>query len=95
MSIPLNRPYIIIPSKLKRYQEHYHLPLEGALVVPVRSFGSESSCDVRWWGTDKEQHFIHNVVFIDENLSPMNFMLHDELYRLWLQHYQTTDKILQ
>jgi hypothetical protein len=86
-NIHLNKPYSIITDKLKRYQDHYQISAAEMLVVPKRSMGEESSCDVRWEDVDGALHVMHNVMFRNENLVALDFLLYDNLYKLWKHYY--------
>lgn len=87
MNIQLNKPYSITADKIKRYEAHYQIPAADALVVPQRVLGDESSCDVRWVDVSGELHVVHNLIFRNENLVSLNFLLHDTLYTLWKHYY--------
>jgi len=86
-NIHLNKPYSIITDKLKRYQVHYQILADEMLIVPKRSMGEESSCDVRWEDVDGALHVMHNVMFRNENLVALDFLLYDNLYKLWKHYY--------
>ena len=88
MNIELNKPYKIVTSKHKRYEEHYQIPAADALVVPLKGLGSESSCDVRWEDSNGELHVITNRMFSNENLMPLNAMIDVKLYEIWSHYYQ-------
>jgi hypothetical protein len=87
MSIHLKKPYKIIQHKHKRYSEHYKIPAENALVVPLKEFGAEVSCDVRWEDGNGELHVIHQILFTNDNIMPLNPLLEDKLHDLWLHYY--------
>ena len=86
MAIHLRKPYKIIEAKRKRYQNHYLIPAEKSVVIPVKALGEEVACDVRWENDNGELKELHNVVFINDNLTPLNPMIDDKLYEVW-QHY--------
>jgi hypothetical protein len=92
MSIQLNKPYIIIPTRMKRYGTHYKIPAENALVVPVKAFDNEVLCDIHWEDGNGELQVIHNAMFVAENLAPLNPMLNEKLYELWSHFYGTVNK---
>jgi hypothetical protein len=85
MNIQLNRPYKIIPDKLKVYEHHYNIPAERSVVVPTRILGEEAVCDIRWESNDEAQ-VIHHAVFIIENLMKIQPLADEELYVLWKTH---------
>jgi hypothetical protein len=82
MSIQLNQPYKIIPDKYKVYQEHYIIPAEQSLVVPIKALGEEVACDIHW-ERNGELQVMHQTVFINENLMPIDLMEDEQLYALW------------
>lgn len=87
--IVLNKPYIIIPTRLKRYAAHYNIPAAEVVVVPLKALGTESSCDVRWEDQNGELQVLQNLMFSNENLVPLNPLLNKKLYELWSHYYQT------
>jgi hypothetical protein len=86
MSIHLNKPYKIVPTRYKRYEAHLSIPADRSVIIPLKSFGDEVCCDVRWEDNNGELKVLHNVVFVSENLSPLNNFLDDKLHEIW-QHY--------
>ena len=91
MSIKLNRPYKIARERHKRYESHYNVPAGKALVVPVRKFDHEVSCDIRWEDEEGRLHVRQNKVFTSENLVPLNALLELDLYELWEHYYAEGD----
>lgn len=87
MSIHLNKPYKILASREKRYSSHYDIPAAECLVVPLREFEKEVLCDVRWEDGNGELHVRHNVMFVNDNLIPLQSMLDEKLHDLWLHYY--------
>lgn len=88
MSIHLNQPYKITPSKYKRYEAHYRIPAADVVVIPMKQFGDEVSCDIRWEDHHGELQVIHHVMFITENLVPLNPMLDVKQHELWSHYYK-------
>jgi len=86
MSIQLLKAYKIIPPKHKRYGNHYQIPAERTLVVPLRWIGDEVSCDVRWEDDNGELKILQNVIFIRDNLMECDGFTDIKLLELW-QHY--------
>jgi hypothetical protein len=85
-NIKLGTAYKIIETRHKRYIEHYQIPAPECLVVPVKSYGSDLACQVRWedeWGV---LHLKENLLFNSENLKPINPLLDSRLFEIW-QHY--------
>ena len=87
MNIRLNKPYKIIRERLKRYTSHYRIPADKALVVPIKKFGNEVSCDIRWEDERGRLHLIENRIFVSENLVPLNALSEMELFELWEHYY--------
>ena len=87
MNIKLNKPYKIVREKLRRYTSHYNIPAGKALIVPVKDFGDEVSCDIRWEDGRGRLHLLENKVFSCENLTPMNGFQEEDLYELWEHYY--------
>jgi hypothetical protein len=92
MSIQLNQPYRIIPTRIKRYEAHYKIPAVDTLVVPLKEFGEEVLCDLRWEDSNGIIQVIHNAMFVKENLSPLNEMLDVKLLEIWTHYYQAAPK---
>jgi hypothetical protein len=86
MSIHLKQPYKIVEPKRKRYTAHYLIPADKSLVVPVKLLGPEVSCDVRWEDENGELQHLTNLVFINDNLLPVDEFIDPKLHELW-QHY--------
>ena len=82
----LNKPYRIKPTRQKRYEAHYNMPADYALVVPQKVLGDEVLCDIRWEDENGELFLLQNKFFVCDNLVPLNSMLEPELQELW-QHY--------
>lgn len=82
MNIQLNQPYKIIPPMHRTYQRHYIIPAEDTLIVPLRIFGEEVSCDIRW-KSHGELQVMRQAVFIIENLMPIDLIADEQLYELW------------
>lgn len=88
MTIKLEKPYKIVRERIKRYESHYNVPAERSLVVPLKAFGSEVSCDVRWEDGNGELHLLQNKIFVSESLMPLNPLLDTKLYELWEHYYK-------
>lgn len=87
MNIHLRKPYKILPHKTKRYAQHYQIPAETCLVIPLRDYGDEVACDVRWEDDNGELQMKEQVIFNTENLEPINKLINTELYELWEHYY--------
>jgi hypothetical protein len=89
MAIHLKKPYRIIPTREKRYNAHYNIPSDQSVVVPLKELGSEVLCDVRWENDNGELRVIHNIMFVSENLVPLNPMLDKKLFDIWEHYYNS------
>jgi len=87
MSIKLSMPYKIAPLRSKRYEAHYNMPAANSLIVPLREFGDEVSCDIRWEDNNGELQLLQNKIFVSQNLIPLNPLLDQQLHELWQQYY--------
>jgi hypothetical protein len=87
MAIHLNKPYRIIPTRLKRYEAHYQVPADQVLVVPVKVFGDEVLCDIRWEDSNGELQVKHNAIFVYDNLVPLDERPDSRLKELWDHYY--------
>jgi hypothetical protein len=92
MSIQLNQPYRIIPTRFKRYEAHYKIPAADVLVIPLKELGEEVLCDVRWEDSNGVMQVISNAMFVKENLIPLNAMLDVKLLEIWTHYYQSDAK---
>jgi hypothetical protein len=86
MSVQLGKPYKISQHKLKRYADHYNIPSDNCVVVPVKSFGDDLSCEVRWEDANGELQLRNDLLFSQENIEPLNAFKDPALHELW-QHY--------
>jgi hypothetical protein len=91
MAIHLNKPYKIVAFRQKRYESHYHIPADKSLVVPLKELGEEVSCDVRWEDSNGELKVLNNVLFVNDNLIPLNAMVDEKLHEIW-EHYYNVQK---
>jgi hypothetical protein len=88
MSIQLNKPYRIVRFKEKRYNAHYQIPAAQVVVIPLEKRDKEVLCDVRWENENGELQVKHSIMFISDNLVPLNGMTDEKLFDLW-KHYYT------
>jgi hypothetical protein len=86
MNIKPGLPYKIAKQRIKKYAAHYNISPDRCLVVPLKLFGNEASCEVRWEDDNGELFLLQNKFFVCENLVPLNSMLEPKLDELW-QHY--------
>ena len=87
MNIQVNKPYKIIPLQHRRYAEHYHIPSHEVIVVPQRNLGDEVMCDIRWLNEEGNAQVIHNAMFKNENLLPVNPVEDDSLFEIWAHFF--------
>lgn len=87
MNINLNTPYVALPKKRLKYINHYGITSESFLIVPLRDFGSDVSCDVRWEDGNGELQVRQHMVFSKENLMKLNGLIDDKLQELWNHYY--------
>ena len=76
---------------MKRYAAHYQIPSETCVVVPIKKVGDEFSCDVRWEDANGELQQKTDVLFIAENIEPLNEFVDSSLHDLWKHYY--ADKV--
>jgi hypothetical protein len=91
MAIHLNKPYRIIPTRVKRYEAHYQIAAENALIVPQKILGGETMCDIRWEDSEGKLHVIHNAMFVNDNLIPLAQLPDNKMQELWNHYYGDTD----
>jgi hypothetical protein len=89
MNIKQGLPYKITPHRAKKYAAHYNISPERCLIVPVRLFGNEASCDIRWEDDNGELLLLQNKFFVCDSLVPFNPMLEPKLHELWEHFYDT------
>lgn len=94
MTVKQHFPYKIALNRAKRYATHYNIPPEKCLIVPVRLFGPEVSCDIRWEDDNGELHLLQDKFFVCDNLVPLNAMLEPELADLWKHYYSALLNLL-
>jgi hypothetical protein len=87
MNIHLNKPYKIIGFKQKKYDAHYNIPSAESLVVPVKNFGDEVLCDVRWENENGELKVLYEKMFINESLIQLNPLIDEKLFEIWMHYY--------
>jgi hypothetical protein len=87
MSIQLNKPYRIIRWKEKRSNAHYQIPSAKVVVIPLKKLDTEVLCDVRWENDNGEMKVLHDLMFIGDNLIPLNEMIDEKLFEVWKHYY--------
>ena len=76
----------------KRYETHYQIPADRSLVVPLRALGDEVACDVRWENENGELNMLENIVFVSDNLMPINALSDTSLLEIWQHYYSPSEK---
>jgi hypothetical protein len=82
LEIQLKKPYKITPEKHKTYQDHYVIPSASALIIPTRKLGDETACEIRW-EVNNQLRVLQDIVFMNENLIPIDLIADEQLYALW------------
>ena len=88
LKVQLQKPYKILSHKVKRYTNHYHIPAENCVIIPLKFYGEDASCNVRWEDENGVLHLKEGLFFQVQNLEPVNAMSHFKMYELW-QHYNS------
>ncbi|HEY0654532.1 MAG TPA: hypothetical protein VGD65_15450 [Chryseosolibacter sp.] len=86
-NIKIGTGYKIIETRYKRYFEHYHIPAQECLVVPLKSYGEDVSCEVRWEDEYGVLHSKSSLIFNNQNLKPLNPLLDSKLFEIWEHYY--------
>lgn len=92
MNIVLHQPYSVLPKKIAKYTTHYGITSEKFLVVPIKDYGTDVSCDVRWEDEQGMMQVRQQVVFSKENLVKLNGLLENKLQEIYSHYYE--DKVL-
>ena len=93
MSIKQGSPYKIARHRVKKYAAHYNISPDRCLIVPMKLFGAEASCDIRWEDENGELFLLENRFFVCDNLVPLNAMLEFNLQELWQHYYNSGLKL--
>jgi hypothetical protein len=91
--IRLKQPYKIAQHKLKRYSLHYNIPADNCLVIPVKDYGDDVACDVRWEDDNGELQMKERLFFKAENIEPIDGIRNYLLHELWAHYYDRKDVI--
>lgn len=91
MSIILNQPYKIVQRKQKKYEEHYQIPSEKCVIIPVRVYGDDISCDVRWEDPQGIMQIKNKVLFQHQNLELIDPMVDYQLHEIW-KHFENANE---
>jgi len=87
--IRLGKPYKVSEHKHKQYQKHYEIPIDICVVIPVKKYGDQISCDVRWKDVSGENHQREELMFSSAYLLPLDAMKDFKLYELWEEYNKT------
>lgn len=66
---------------------HYNIPSAKSLIVPVKNFGDEVLCDVRWENENGELKVLHEKMFTSGNLIRLNPLIDEKLFEIWAHYY--------
>lgn len=86
-NIHLHKAYKIVEKKHKKYSEHYSIPAGECLVVPLKDYGADVCCDVRWEDSNGELQLKQNVIFTKEYLMPIQPLLDQSRQEMWEHFY--------
>lgn len=90
-NIRLGKPYKVSEHKHKQYNKHYEVPIENCLVVPVKKYGDQISCDLRWRDASGEVHHREDLMFSGAYLLPLDAMKDFKLHDLWEEYNKTLE----
>ena len=90
-NIRLGKPYKVSEHKHKQYHKHYEIPIQSCVVVPVKKYGDQISCDLRWKDDESgETRQREDLMFSSAYLQPLDAMKDFKLYDLWEEYKKTT-----
>ena len=87
-NIRLGKPYKVSEHKHKQYHRHYEIPIESCVVVPVKKYGDQISCDLRWKDPSGETKQREDLMFSSAYLQPLDAMKDFHLYDLWEDYHK-------
>ncbi len=87
--ISLGKPYKVSEHKHKQYNKHYEIPVPNCVVVPVKKYGDQISCDVRWKDESGETKHRDDLMFSSAYLLPLDAMKDFKLHDLWEDYIKT------
>lgn len=87
--ITLGKPYKVSEHKHKQYNKHYDIPIHNCVVVPVKKYGDQISCDIRWRGDEGETKHRDDLMFSSAYLLPLDAMKDFKLHDLWEEYIKT------
>ena len=86
-NIHLGKPYKVSEHKHRQYNRHYEVPIENCVVIPVKKYGDQISCDLRWKDDAGETQHREDLMFSSAYLQPLDAIKDFRLYDLW-EDYQ-------
>lgn len=92
-NIHLGKPYKISEHKHKQYVRHYEVPIGNCVVVPVKKYGDQISCDLRWKDEAGETQHRDELMFSSAYLLPLDAMKDFKLYDLWEEYTKQTTSV--
>lgn len=84
--IGLGKPYKVSEHKHKQYQRHYEVPIEKCVVIPVKKYGDQISCNLRWKDESGELNQREELMFSGGYLLPVDALKDFKLYELWEEY---------
>jgi hypothetical protein len=81
--ITLNKPYKITQRRQKQYINHYQIPAETCIVIPLKKYDDQLLCDIQWKDSSKEMHTRKGLMIDVANLEALDAMLDHELFIVW------------
>jgi hypothetical protein len=93
-NIRLGKPYKVSEHKHRQYNKHYEVPIEVCVVVPVKKYGDQISCDLRWKDESGETKRRDDLMFNSAYLLPLDAMKDFKLYELWEEYTRTAKEPL-
>ncbi len=86
-NIRLGKPYKVSEHKHKQYHRHYEVPIEDCVLVPVKKYGDQISCDLRWKDPSGEIKQREDLMFSSAYLQPLDAIKDFQLYDLWEDYH--------
>ena len=93
-NIRLGKPYKVSEHKHKQYHKHYEVPIESCVVVPVKKYGDQISCDLRWKDASGETNQREDQMFSSAYLQSLDAMKDFVLYDLWEDYHKSISSSL-
>lgn len=87
--ITLGKPYKVSEHKHKQYNKHYDIPIQNCVVVPVKKYGDQISCDIRWKDDGGETKHRDDLMFSSAYLLPLDAMKDFKLHDLWEEYIKS------